>query len=264
MSDKALAGKRILVTNDDGIHAPGLAVLERIAARLSDDVWVVAPETEQSGTGHSLTLTRPLRLRSLGDQRFAVAGTPTDCVVMAMDEVLAEHRPDLVLSGVNRGGNLADDVTYSGTIAAAMEGTMFRVPSIALSQRFEPDTKVPWNTAETHAPALVARLYDAGWPEGVLMNVNFPSVPAEAVAGLTVATQGSRDISGLRMIKNIDPRGVPYYWFGFGREMGAPPPETDLAQIASGKITVTPLHLDLTHFETLPKLRAALEGLETA
>src|SRR5208282_3511404 len=141
---------RVLITNDDGIHAPGLKAAENIARALSDDVWVVAPESEQSGASHSLTLTFPLRLREIEEKRFAVSGTPTDCVLMAVAEMMKDARPDLILSGVNRGSNMADDVTYSGTIAGAMEGCSIGIPSIALSQAygFEQRNDVPWNCAE--------------------------------------------------------------------------------------------------------------------
>ena len=155
---------RILVTNDDGIHAEGLDVLERIARQLSDDVWVVAPETDQSGVAHSLSLSNPLRLRQIGEKRFAVAGTPTDCVIMAVRSVMAEARPDLVLSGVNRGSNVAEDVTYSGTIAAAMEGTLLGIPSIAVSQAYTPGDRnsIRWDCAEHHAPGIIRRLLEEG------------------------------------------------------------------------------------------------------
>ena len=176
---------RILVTNDDGIHAPGLAVAEQIARALCNDVWVVAPETEQSGASHSLTLALPLRLRKIDSRHFAVTGTPTDCVMMAIAELMTESRPTLVLSGVNRGSNLADDITYSGTIAGAMEGTALGVPSIALSQSygFSVGRDVEWSCAETHGPPLIKKLVEIGWPPDVLMNVNFPDGGAKAVRG---------------------------------------------------------------------------------
>ena len=151
---------RILLTNDDGIHAEGLAVLERIARALSEDVWVVAPETDQSGLAHSLSLSEPLRLRRIGEKRFALRGTPTDCVIMGVRKILPEP-PDLVLSGVNSGANVADDVTYSGTVAGAMEGTMLGIRSIALSQAYnviDEGRVVPWEVAEAHGPELVDRL----------------------------------------------------------------------------------------------------------
>jgi 5'-nucleotidase len=174
---------RILVTNDDGIHAEGLAVLEAIAAQLSDDVWVVAPETDQSGVAHSLSLSNPLRLRQIDTRRYAVAGTPTDCVIMAARSIMIEQRPDLVLSGVNRGQNVAEDVTYSGTIAAAMEGTLLGIPSIAVSQAYGPAGRdqIHWDCAKHHAPGIIRRLLDEGIPRDVLFNLNFPNVPPSEV-----------------------------------------------------------------------------------
>jgi len=179
---------RILVSNDDGIHAPGLAVAERIARTLSDDIWVVAPETEQSGASHSLTLTLPLRLRNAGYQRFAISGTPTDCVMMAGIHLMKDHLPDLVLSGVNRGLNVADDVTYSGTVAAAMEGAVLGIPSIALSQAVggRDESEAIWACAEVHGPPLVKRLVDMGWAKDVLLNVNFPPLPPSKVKRVAV------------------------------------------------------------------------------
>jgi 5'-nucleotidase len=166
---------RILITNDDGIHAPGLEACEKIARTLSDDVWIVAPETDQSGVSHSLSLNDPLRLRELGKRRFAVKGTPTDCDIMGARHLMKE-RPDLVLSGVNRGRNAAEDVSYSGTVAGAIEGTVLGIPSFSLSQAFSSGTKhMPfWDTAITFAPDLIRRVLDAGMPRDVLVNVNFP------------------------------------------------------------------------------------------
>jgi len=251
---------RILLTNDDGIHAPGLAALERIAAKLSDDVWVVAPETEQSGASHSLTLHHALRLRQIGAKRYAVLGTPTDCVAMGVLEVLKDKRPDLLLSGVNRGSNLADDVTYSGTVAGAMEGTVLGIPSIALSQTYTkgPDSRTPWETAEFHAPALVQRLAGQGWPADVLLNINFPDVPPEDVRGTEATVIGRRDQNTLTVDARIDPRGVPYYWLGFKRKPGKAGDGTDLKAIERGFISVTPLHLDLTDKGALRDLQSAL------
>ena len=180
----ALEQARILVTNDDGIHAPGLKVLEKIAKSLSRDVWVVVPEYEQSGASHSLTLSDPIRVRKVSRRRYAVRGTPTDCVMMGVHELVEGRRPDLVLSGVNRGGNLGEDVTYSGTIAAAMEGTLVRIPSIALSQCLAPGQQPKWSTAEHHGADVVRRLVATGWHRDVLINVNFPDVGHGAIKGL--------------------------------------------------------------------------------
>src|SRR3954471_8333833 len=168
---------RLLVTNDDATHSPGVTVAETIAKSLSTDVWVVAPENEQSGASHSLTLTSPLRLRQVEERRFAVSGTPTDCVMMACLHILQDHVPDLVLSGVNWGSNLADDVTYSGTIAGAMEGCALNIPSIALSQCYDEGDRqaIDWSAAKAHGADVVKSLVKAGWPSGILINVNFPA-----------------------------------------------------------------------------------------
>jgi 5'-nucleotidase len=252
---------RILVTNDDGIHAPGLEVLERIAATLSDDVWVVAPETEQSGASHSLTLSDPVRLRRLDERRFAVKGTPTDSVLMAVRNILPEQ-PHLVLSGVNRGQNLCEDITYSGTVAAAMEGTVFGVPSIALSQSYGikgRSGELRWQTAEHHAPALIRKLMASEWGEGVLINVNFPDCEPDEVAGTEVTVQGERDQDMVRIDERIDARGRPYYWLGVGHRRREPEEGTDLKAIYDRKISVTPLHMDLTQFQAISLVRRLID-----
>lgn len=252
-----LSGARILVTNDDGIHAPGLKTLEAVARTLSDDIWVVAPEQEQSGAGHSLTLSRPLRVRHLSERRHAVTGTPTDCVLLAVHHLLKDRKPDILLSGVNRGGNLGEDVTYSGTIAAAMEGTLMGLPSIALSQCCSGDHPVKWHTAEDHAPALIRRLAAIGWPHGVLMNVNVPDRVAASVAGTRVVVQGQR-AGGVSIIEQQDPRGRPICWIGDFASHHPLEENTDLWAVAHGYISVTPLHLDLTHQATCGPLAQAL------
>ncbi|AHA99572.1 MULTISPECIES: 5'/3'-nucleotidase SurE [Brucella] len=253
---------RILLTNDDGIHAEGLAVLERIARKLSDDVWVVAPETDQSGLAHSLTLSEPLRLRQIDARHFALRGTLTDCVIMGVRHVLP-GAPDLVLSGVNSGANMADDVTYSGTVAGAMEGTLLGVRAIALSQEYEyaGDRRiVPWKTAEAHAPELIGRLMEAGWPEGVLLNLNFPNCAPEEVKGVRVTAQGKLSHDA-RLDERRDGRGFPYFWLHFGRGKAPVADDSDIAAIRSGCISVTPLHLDLTAHKVRAELGAAL-GVE--
>lgn len=248
---------RILVSNDDGIHAPGLKVMEKIAASLSKDVWVVAPEYEQSGASHSLTLTQPLRLRKINPRKFAVRGTPTDCVMVAVQEIFKGERPDLLLSGVNRGANMGEDVTYSGTVAVAMEGTLLNIPSIALSQKTSPEHQVKWATAEHHAPKLIRKLLKTGWPKGTLVNINFPDVMHDAVKGVQVCSQGQRDLSDLMLDHRVDARGVPYYWIGFRHDNGAPKQGTDLAAIENGYISISPLHLNMTNTRALKKLKSA-------
>lgn len=247
---------RILITNDDGIHAPGLDVAVGIAGELSDDIWVVAPETDQSAVSHSLTLSDPLRLRQAGERRYAVRGTPTDCVIMGL-KVVMDRRPDLILSGVNRGQNIADDVTYSGTVAGAMEGTLLGIPSIALSQAFGYDTrdKPAWATAEKHGPVVVRELLEAGIPDGTVINVNFPDRQPDAVAGTAFTRQGRRIPDWLRVEERTDGRGFPYFWIGFERSRMEPEPGSDLAALADGLISVTPLSLDLTHENVLKVFR---------
>jgi 5'-nucleotidase len=247
---------RILVTNDDGIHAPGLAVLETIAARLSDDVWVCAPAEEQSGAGHSLTLTRPVRLRRHGERRFSVSGTPTDAVMMALRKLL-DAPPDLILSGVNRGANLGDDVTYSGTVSAAIEGALAGIRSIALSQVYAREgmgDTVPFAAAEAWGARVLAPLLGEPFAPRTLVNVNFPALPGEAVKGIRVVRQGFHDYARGTLVEGMDPRGYPYFWFGLNAIERTPGHQTDLEAVADGFIAVTPLQLDLTNQPALAEL----------
>ena len=250
---------RILLTNDDGIHAPGIAALERIARTLSDDVWVVAPETDQSGFAHSLSLSEPLRLREIGEKHFAVRGTPTDCVIMGVRRLMPSL-PDLVLSGVNSGSNIADDVTYSGTVAGAMEGALLGIRSIAFSQAYNIVDKtrvVPYETSEALAPELLDRLIGLDLPADVFLNVNFPSCAPEDVAGTVVTSQG-RLAYNLGVDERADGRGLPYYWLRFGRDTTELRPGTDLHAIRNAFVSVTPLKFDLTAHELRDQLAQAL------
>ena len=224
---------RILITNDDGIHAPGLDACEEIARALSDDVWVVAPETDQSGVSHSLSLNDPLRLREVGERHFAVKGTPTDCVIMGARHIMKDV-PDLVLSGVNRGRNAAEDVTYSGTVAGAMEGTVLGIPSFALSQAYSLRDQAAAatgrprsSTRPTSSAACSRRACRATcWSTSI-----FPDCPPDEVKGIAVATQGKRDQELLRIDARHDGRGNPYYWIAFARGVRRPARTgTDLAR----------------------------------
>ena len=241
---------RILCTNDDGIHAPGLQVVEEIARALSDDVWVVAPELDQSGVSHSLSLNDPLRLREVGPQHFAVRGTPTDCVIMGARHILRAKPPEIVLSGVNKGRNVAEDVVYSGTIAGALEGTILGLPSFALSQEFSIETRdrPQWDTARKFGPDILRKVIAAGVPKDTVINVNFPSCAPEEVLGIRVARQGKRNLGFLRIDERRDGRGNPYYWIGFERTamMEMPAEGTDLAALRERYVSVTPLRLDRT------------------
>lgn len=253
-----LSKARILISNDDGIHAPGLKVLEHIAKSVCEDVWVVAPETEQSATGHSLTLRRPLRIHKHSERRYSIDGTPTDCVLLAMNEILKDDKPTLVLSGVNRGGNLGEDVTYSGTIAAAMEATLLGVPAIAFSQYFVDASRVKWSTAEQHGVTLLKELATTDWPKNTLINVNFPDVIASSVKGIEVTRQGRRKI-GDDLARGKDPRGEDYYWIGALRSEETFLEGTDLHAVVNGYISVTPVSLDFTDYDTLKALKEAIK-----
>ena len=249
---------RILLTNDDGIHAPGMALLERIARELSDDVTVCAPAEENSGAGHSLTLHQPVRLREHGAGRYSVTGTPTDSVNLALRKLFAERMPDLVISGVNNGENLADDVTYSGTISAAMEGALAGIPAIALSQAMR-DGDHGFSAAEGWATRVLRPLLDTPMAKRTLINVNFPAVPSEQVRGIRVVRQGFHDYARGSLIESTDPRGRPYFWFGLEDVEHTLDHGTDLEAVNDGFVSVTPLQLDLTHHASIGVLAGRFE-----
>lgn len=241
---------RILLTNDDGIHAPGLALLEEIAHGLSDDVWVCAPAEENSGAGHSLTLHMPVRLQEHGERRYAVTGTPTDAVNLALRKLFADRFPDVVISGINNGENLADDVTYSGTISAAMEGALAGIPAIALSQALR-DQGHGFSAAEAWAAKVIAPLLKTPMAKRTVVNVNFPALPADKVQGVRVARQGFHDYARGSLVESTDPRGRPYFWFGLEDVEHTLDHGTDLEAVNDGFISVTPLQLDLTHHASI-------------
>jgi 5'-nucleotidase len=251
---------RILLTNDDGIHAEGLTALERIAAKLTDDIWICAPDAERSGAGRALTLSEPIRVRQLDARRFSTTGTPTDCVLLGIKELVAGKTPDLVLSGVNRGANLAEDVTMSGTVAGAIEAMALGVPGIALSQMGFHEGNRGYEAAEAFAPGIIRRLVEVGWAKGVVMNINFPDRPVAEITEVEVTRQGFRDAHIRIVEKRTDLRGRDYYWMGFRQERSKPAEGTDLRALYDGKISVTPLHIDLTHMPSVHSLKATLGG----
>jgi 5'-nucleotidase len=256
-----LKGSRVLISNDDGFNSPGIKKLEVIAKKLAKEVWVVAPETEQSATSHSLTLRSPLRIRKISEKHYAVNGTPTDCILMAMNVIMKECRPDLVLSGINSGSNIGEDMTYSGTIAAAMEATFFGIPAIALSQEaveYSVNNKMNWSAAEAYTAEVIKNVTSVNWPRDVLINVNFPHVIKSKVTGIEITREGRRKI-GDEVLESSDPRGEPYYWIGAQKHSGWYPAGTDLAAIQNGAISVTPLSLDLTHRATMRALKEAFK-----
>ncbi len=253
---------RILITNDDGINSPGLQALERVARTFTDDIWVVAPELDQSGLSHSLSLNDPLRLRKIADKHYAVRGTPSDCVIMAIRQLLAEDKPDLVLSGINSGANMAEDVTYSGTVAGAIEGTMLGVRSIAVSQAYtyqDDERVVPWATAEARGPEIIRKLIDFGFPDGVFYNLNFPNCAPDEVGGIAVTRQGKLAHS-LHIDARRDGRNLPYYWLMYRRSATIAGPGTDVEAVERNVISVTPLRIDMTADDLRDPLNQAING----
>jgi 5'-nucleotidase len=246
-------GKQILCTNDDGYLAPGLDLLRRIAARLGR-VTVVAPDREQSASSHSLTLHRPLRLRKSADGVYHVDGTPTDCVLLALGGAILEQPPDLLLSGVNHGPNLGEDVLYSGTVAAAMEATLLGIPSVAISfatREFE----APGEEYEPLLEALLARLVGrAAYPEGTLLNINIPAIPPGEIRGIRVASLGRR-VYVESLTHAFDPGDHERFWIGGGKSRWFGGEDSDFRAIAAGYISLTPLHLDLTNYNLLEEIR---------
>ncbi len=252
-----LAKARVLISNDDGIDAPGLKVLEKAVRAIAREVWVVAPASEQSATAHALTLRRPLRIRHVSGRRYAVDGTPTDCVLLAMNQLMKDSPPDIILSGINRGANLGDDVTYSGTVAAAIEGIILGAPAIAFSQHFEDGKPIHWPTAAHWIPKVLKKLKGFEVPRNTLLNVNFPDVTYKDVKGIEVTTQGARKI-GDQIQCGTDPRGEPYYWIGAMRTEEKFRAGTDLHAVYNDMISVTPLSVDLTDRPVLRKLKQVL------
>jgi 5'-nucleotidase len=245
---------RILIANDDGIQAPGIAVLEQIARQISDDVWVVAPEIEQSAASHSLTVRTPVRIRRVDDRHFAIGGTPTDSVLLGVLQILKDHPPDLVLSGVNGGGNLAEDITHSGTVAAASMGASLGIPAIALSQQYAMTAPLDFSSALQYGPDLIRKLMAAPWQRDTVVNINFPDRPASAVTGITVTRQGRQRIKE-HITESVDPFGRPYYWIGAPRKEQELLKDSDISAIMRGEISITPLNLDLTFTGMLRDLR---------
>lgn len=251
--------ERVLLTNDDGIDAPGLRVLEEVAASIAGEVWVVAPEHDRSGTSHSISLHAPLRLNELGARRYSVSGTPGDCVVMAVRHLMADAPPTLVLSGINRGANLGVETVFSGTVGAAMTALLLGYPAIALSQAFTDREALRWATARKLAPGVIQQLWNVGWNANACLNVNFPDVPAEDAGPATFTRQGAGLVRNIDAIPRIDPRGYTYFWLQFNRQPFEDAPESETSAIARGRVSVTPLQFERTNQAVYTDL--ALMGL---
>ena len=260
---------RILITNDDGINAPGLKVLEAIAQDIAGDdgeVWTVAPAFEQSGVGHCISYTHPTMLSEFGPRRFAAEGSPADCILAGIHQVMKDEKPDLILSGVNRGNNAAENVLYSGTIGATIEGALQGVKSIALSQFYGPDNRDladPFEAAAQHGTDCVRSILDHGiWEPGgycIFYNVNFPPVAAADVKGIRVATQGWRDETNMMVKPHQSPSGRMFMWVTGGPQHFPTGPGTDVTANLDGYISVTPLRADMTAHDTIDTLKSRLD-----
>jgi 5'-nucleotidase len=248
---------RILLTNDDGIDAPGLMVLEQIAGELAREVWVVAPEHDQSGVSHAVSLHHPIRVSERGPRRFGITGTPGDCAVMGMCHLMTAP-PQLLLAGVNRGANLGMETVFSGTVGGAMTGMMLGVPSIGLSQAWTDRAHVRWGTAGALGVDVVRRLLEVGWGAETCLNVNFPDLAAADVGPLTLARQGVGLIQGMQVETRTDPRGLIYHWIAFRRGPREQGPESDIDALKAGHIVVTPLRYDRTDEEAYAALARIL------
>jgi 5'-nucleotidase len=249
---------RVMLTNDDGIDAPGMAVMEEIAAKIAREVWVVAPEHDQSGQSHAISLHHALRVSQHGERRFAVTGTPGDCAAMGLCHLMKDAPPSLVLSGVNRGLNLGAETVFSGTVGGAMTAMMLGVPALALSQAFTKRDAVPWDTARTLGAGVIEQLLAVGWAKQAVLNINFPPVAAAEAGPVTLARQGEGAVAGMHVETRVDPRGMQYHWLNFKRGDIAQGPESDYSAMRAGKIVVTPLRYDRTDDDAYAELAAHL------
>ncbi len=252
---------RILLTNDDGIDAPGLAVLEDIAAALAREVWVVAPEHDQSGVSHAVSLHHPVRVSERGLRRFGVTGTPGDCAVMGVRHLLRTEPPQLILSGVNRGANLGMETVFSGTVGGAMTGMMLGVPSLALSQAYTDHRQVRWNTARTLGAGVIRQLLDLGWSAETCLNINFPDAAPDECGPATLCRQGVGMIRGMEVETRTDPRGLTYHWISFRRGHREQGPESDIDVLRAGRVAITPIRYDRTDEDAFHALAAHLPRL---
>ena len=246
---------RVLLTNDDGIDAPGIKVLEEAAATIAREVWVVAPEHDQSGVSHSISLHHPLRVSTKSPRRFGVFGTPGDCVALAVQELMKDNPPHLILSGINRGSNLGVETVFSGTVGAAMAGMLLGFRSIALSQVYTSPHPVRWATASTLAPRVIRHLAAMEWPGGCCMNVNFPDYPASETTPIVFTEQGRGLMQGLSITKRADPRGQDYYWLSVRRAAQTNPEGAETTIVLNGGVSVTPLEFERTNNDALAWLR---------
>jgi len=248
---------RVLLVNDDGLHARGIVLLEELVREFTDDIWVVAPEEERSGAAHSLSITTPVRMRQVDERHYAVKGTPTDCVLLAYWELMAEQRPTMVISGINHGENLAEDLSYSGTAGGAMEAALLGLPAVAMSQVYTLGGKPRIDTATRFGPDLLKQLLTCEWHAGTWINVNFPNVAPDQVSGVRLTTQGQRRPGSFKPLRRVDGRNVPYWWIKIAYDVGEPAAGSDLEAIAAQAVSVTPLQMNMSDQDFRRRLAGA-------
>ncbi|GGY91675.1 5'/3'-nucleotidase SurE [Novosphingobium colocasiae] len=248
--------RHVLVTNDDGIDAPGLAVMAEVAAQVAETVWVVAPAQDQSGVSHAISLHAPLRVHQRAERIFAISGTPGDCVAMGARHLMGDASPDLVLSGVNRGANLGRETVFSGTVGAAMTALLLGMPAMALSQAFTKGNPIKWDTAATLAPDVIRRFVDTGWARECCLNINFPDVAADQAVGVELTRQGAGSIDDVGVVTMQDPRDISAHWLQLRRSSRDAEAGSETAAIRAGKVSVTPLQFERTNREVLAALQA--------
>jgi 5'-nucleotidase len=247
---------RVMLTNDDGIDAPGMQIMEEIAAQIAREVWVIAPEHDQSGQSHAISLHHALRVSPRGERRFGITGTPGDCAAMGICHLMKDNLPQLVLSGVNRGLNLGMETVFSGTVGGAMTAMMLGVPALAVSQAFTRRDAVPWGTARTLGPDVIRKLLAIGWSKQAILNINFPPIPADQAGPITLARQGEGMVAGMQVETRVDPRGMTYHWLNFRRGEIEQGPESDYSAMRAGKIVITPIRYDRTDTDAYTELAA--------
>jgi 5'-nucleotidase len=245
---------RVLLTNDDGAEAEGLKALAGAARQIAKEVWIVAPARDASGSAACINLHDPLRVAQTSEREYSITGTPADCVIMSCGHIMEKSPPDLILSGINRGANLADDILFSGTTNAALVGAFLGFRAIAFSQAVHDGTEINWSQAETLVAPLVSTLLATDWPKGIAYNVNFPAVPLEEITGVTAAKQGKGSVLAVEVETRVDKRAKPYYWFGLKRGARDQSEESDVAALRKRSISVSPLRLDRTDYDVLKNL----------
>lgn len=250
--------RRILLANDDGVDAPGIRILEKVAEYFADEVWVVAPATDKSGVSNSVSLREPVRVEARGVHRFAVHGTPADCVAIAVRYLMKDSPPDLLLSGINSGSNIGFETVLSGTVGAAITGVLLGIPSIALSQDKLPEDQPDWHTAEEQCVPVLLKLFEAGLPTECCFNVNFPNLPKGQIKGVRVTRQGIGKVKGINVTPTADPHGEYYFWLRVEHGITDLPEYSEVSAVAAGYISITPLTWERTSQQVWSELSSQL------